>query len=106
MKSIEAEWNSIGSEDVGLAALETLAANLNNLELIDLKNNRISHHHAHYIASIIQLNKKNLRVIDLRWNELGELGAKQILGALAMNRNIKFIGLEDNRISMGTLMEI
>lgn len=50
------------------------------------------------------MNKKSLKVIDLRWNDLGELGAKQILGALGLNQNIKFIGLEDNRISMGTLM--
>jgi Ran GTPase-activating protein (RanGAP) involved in mRNA processing and transport len=69
-----------------------------------LKNNRISHHLANYIAEIIQSNKKNLRVIDLRWNDLGELGAKQVLSALTFNRNIKFIGLEDNRISMGTLV--
>ncbi len=52
------------------------------------------------------MNKKNLKVIDLRWNDLGELGAKQILAVLALNKNVKFIGLEDNRISLGTLMEI
>ncbi len=52
------------------------------------------------------MNKKNLKVIDLRWNDLGELGTKQILAVLTLNKNIKFVGLEDNRISMGTLMEI
>jgi hypothetical protein len=52
------------------------------------------------------MNRKSLKVIDLRWNELGELGAKEILRVLPLNKNIKFIGLEDNRISLGTLMEI
>lgn len=71
-----------------------------------MKNNRISHHLARFIADMLEMNKKNLKVIDLRWNDLGELGAKQILAVLALNKNVKFIGLEDNRISLGTLMEI
>jgi len=87
-----------------LGALCGLVNCLSNLELIDLKNNRISHHLTQYIAEIIQMNRRNLKVIDLRWNEIGELGAKQIQAVLPFNKNIKFIGLEDNRISTGTLM--
>ena len=45
-------------------------------------------------------------MIDLRWNDLGELGAKALLSTLGSNKNLKFLGLEDNRISTGTLMEI
>ena len=68
LKSVEAEWNSIGSSDVGLAALSALVNQLQYLEFIDLENNRISHHLAHFIADIIEMNKKCLKVIDLRWN--------------------------------------
>lgn len=68
LKSIEAEWNNIGSSDVGLSSLSALATNLQYLEFIDLKNNRISHYLAHFIADIIEMNKKCLKVIDLRWN--------------------------------------
>ena len=79
---------------------------LQYLEYIDLKNNRIGHHLAGFIAEILEMNRRNLKVIDLRWNDIGELGAKAILSTLGFNKNIKFLGLEDNRISTGTLMEI
>ena len=99
-----AEWNSIGSSEMGLAALTHLNKSLHYLELIDLKNNRICHHLGPYIAEIIRANQSNLKVIDLRWNELGELGAQAILAALPENHSLKFIGLEDNQISTGMLM--
>jgi hypothetical protein len=43
LKSIEAEWNSIGSSPAGLEMLCHLVRNLPMLEFIDLKNNRIPH---------------------------------------------------------------
>lgn len=71
LKSILAEWNSIGSGPNGLAALSHLTKNLHFLELIDLKNNRISHQLCEYIAEIIKINNRSLKAIDLRWNEIG-----------------------------------
>ena len=44
--SIQAEWNNIGSSPVGLMGLLHLVRNLRFLELIDLKNNKISHQSA------------------------------------------------------------
>lgn len=93
LKSISAEWNNIGSSDVGLETLAHLVHKLHYLEYIDLKNNRISHHLSGYIAQIIQANRQNLKVIDLRWNDLGELGAKNIKEILSLNKNLKFLGL-------------
>lgn len=106
LKSIMAEWNSIGSSELGLAALSHLTKTLHYLELIDLKNNRICHHLSPYLADIIRANQPSLKVLDLRWNELGELGAQTILAAIPENQSMKFIGLEDNQISTGMLMEI
>ena len=71
-----------------------------------MKNNRIGHHLAGFLGEIIEMNRKNLKVIDLRWNDLGELGAKVFITALPYNKSLKFLGLEDNRISTGTLVEI
>lgn len=55
---------------------------------------------------MIQINRTNFKVLDLRWNELGEIGAQNILAALPENQYLKFIGLEDNQISTGILMQI
>jgi hypothetical protein len=48
--TIQAEWNNIGSSPAGLMALLHLVRNLRFLELIDLKNNKISHLSAEIIA--------------------------------------------------------
>lgn len=106
LKSIVAEWNSIGDGERGLIALVKLVNSLNYLELIDLKNNRISHHLSSYIAEVISSNRKHLKVIDLRWNELGEIGGEIIARSIAQNQWIKFVGLEDNQISARLLSEI
>ena len=76
------------------------------LEFIDLKNNRISHQFVDYICKIIELNSRSLKVIDLRWNELGEIGGQAIYRSLAYNSGIKYIGLDDNRISLQSLNQI
>ncbi len=55
---------------------------------------------------MIELNSRSLKVIDLRWNELGEIGAQAIYRSLAYNSGIKYIGLDDNRISLQSLYQI
>lgn len=45
-------------------------------------------------------------MLDLRWNEIGEIGAQIIYPALAMNNNLKYVGLQDNRISSQSLLQI
>lgn len=104
--SIQAEWNNIGSSPHGMMALLYLVQKLRFLELVDLKNNKISHQLAELIAEIIKTNNRTLTVLDLRWNELGEVGAQIIYPALAFNSALKYIGLEDNRISAQTLLQI
>lgn len=104
--SIQAEWNNIGSSPHGLAALLYLVQKLRFLELVDLKNNKITHQQAEIIAEIIKTNSRSLTVLDLRWNDLGEVGAQIIYPALAFNGVLKYLGLEDNRISSQTLLQI
>jgi Ran GTPase-activating protein (RanGAP) involved in mRNA processing and transport len=48
-----------------------LVQNLRFLELVDLKNNKITHQHAEILAEVIKTNSRSLSVLDLRWNELG-----------------------------------
>ena len=104
--TIQAEWNNIGSSPAGLMALLHLVRNLRFLQLIDLKNNKISHLSAEIIAQIIKTNSRTLKVLDLRWNDLGELGAQAIYSALPFNSALKHVGLQDNRISSSTLLQI
>lgn len=74
--------------------------------MIDLKNNKISHQSAEIIAEIIKVNSRSLSVLDLRWNDLGEVGAQIIYPSLAFNSALRVIGLDDNRISSQTLVQI
>lgn len=104
--TIQAEWNNIGSSPTGLMALIYIVQNLRFIELIDLKNNKISHQSADLICEIIKANNRSLKVLDLRWNDLGEVGAQKIYPAIAFNSTLKYIGLEDNRISSNTLLQI
>lgn len=104
--SLQAEWNNAGSSPHGLMALLYLVQKLRFLELVDLKNNKINHQHAELIAEIIKTNSRSLTVLDLRWNQLGEVGAQIIYPAMAFNSGLKYIGLEDNRISSQTLLQI
>lgn len=55
---------------------------------------------------MIELNSKSLKVVDLRWNEIGEIGAQAIYRSLAYNSGIKYLGLDDNRISLQSLSQI
>lgn len=106
LTTIQAEWNNIGSSPAGLLALLHLVQNLRFIELVDLKNNKISHQSAEVIAEIIKVNSRSLSILDLRWNDLGEVGAQIIYPALAFNAVLKYIGLDDNRISSQTLLQI
>ena len=87
-------------------ALLYLVRNLRFLELVDLKNNKITHQHAEIIAEIIKTNNRSLKILDFRWNEIGEIGAQIIYPSLAFNASLKSISLEDNRISSNSLVQI
>ena len=43
LTTIKAEWNNIGSSPAGLLALLHLVQNLRFIEMVDLKNNKITH---------------------------------------------------------------
>jgi Ran GTPase-activating protein (RanGAP) involved in mRNA processing and transport len=103
--SLQAEWNNAGSSLAGLAALLYLVRNLRFLELVDLKNNKLTHQHAEIIADIIRSNSRSLKVLDLRWNDLGEVGAQAIFPALAANAHLRSLPLDDNRMASNTLAQ-
>ena len=50
LTTIQVEWNNLGSSPAGFGALLHLVRNLRFLELVDLKNNKISHQFADIIA--------------------------------------------------------
>jgi len=91
--TVQAEWNNIGSSASGLVTLLYLVQNLRFVELIDLKNNKISHQSAEIICEIIKVNSRSLAVLDLRWNELGEVGAQMLYPALSFNAHLKSLCL-------------
>ncbi|CAD8199440.1 unnamed protein product [Paramecium octaurelia] len=102
-RTLIAEWNAIGG---GVGALCDLLMNPSyQLQLVDLKNNRIQ---ADHCARICQMLKQNtsLQSLNLKWNEIGEKGAQYLLEGLNGNRNLKFLDVSCNKIPEGLATQI
>jgi len=105
IKTIAAEWNQIGSDPSGLAALHDLVRVKNTITNIDLRNNHIGPQSAGAIAGIIK-DSEGLQTLDLRWNDIGDEGARVILGVLkSANKRIQ-IDLNGNKIHEELISEI
>ncbi|KAL4476153.1 hypothetical protein ABPG74_009886 [Tetrahymena malaccensis] len=91
LKSLNLEWNRLGTDIAGLESLYVLLSNNRSITHLDLRNNKINQTGAHIIANIIR-NNTSLSSLDLRWNELGANGGRAILQA--MQENGCLVGLE------------
>jgi len=105
LKKISAEWNNIGSENLGIIALNEFMQSNNTVLSLDLRNNHIGPSCAGAIANIIR-DSSSLKIFDLRWNELGDEGAKLILLALKDHPGKVQVDLTGNKISHEVLMEL
>ena len=105
LKSITAEWNNIGSDISGLIALHQLVRTANNLETIDLKNNRLGQNCGSILGDIIR-DSSALKKLDLRWNELGDEGGRAILVAFQESRKKIGIDLNGNKMPEDVLSQI
>ncbi|OMJ85977.1 hypothetical protein SteCoe_12611 [Stentor coeruleus] len=102
IRSISLEWNNIGD---GIGALTESLIYSNNLQNLDLRNNRIGPEGASYISKFIE-NSTSIVKIDLRWNEIGVLGAKKLLSSISQSRSLKIIDLSGNKIPEDLILQI
>ena len=105
LNRISAEWNNIGSSNLGMIALHELLQNNTAITSIDLRNNHIGPQCAGAISNIIK-DSSSLKTLDLRWNELGDEGAQLILIALQNNPNKVQVDLSGNKISQELIVSL
>ncbi len=105
LKKISAEWNNIGSENLGVIALNELIQSCTTISSVDLRNNHIGPQCAGAISNIIR-ETTSLKTLDLRWNELGDEGARLVLLAIQDHPNKVQIDLSGNKISQEVLYEL
>ncbi|XP_072029970.1 leucine-rich repeat-containing protein 45-like [Amphiura filiformis] len=97
LKHLCLEWNCLGLDSTRFAAFtDGLAAN-NSLEMLDLRNNQLSHESAADLAASLQRNTI-LKALDLRWNNIGIVGGRSLIGAMQYNKNITELELAGNNI--------
>lgn len=102
IRNISLEWNNIGD---GVGALTESLIYSNNLQNLDLRNNRIGPDGASYISRFIETSSSIVK-IDLRWNEIGVLGAKKLLSSISRSRSLKTIDLSGNKIPEDLILQI
>ncbi|XP_022091462.1 leucine-rich repeat-containing protein 45-like [Acanthaster planci] len=99
------EWNSLGLDSDRFAFLaEGLAAN-NSLEMLDLRNNQLSHDGVSELSKALHRNCV-LRSLDLRWNNIGIVGGRSILAMLQYNKTVTELELAGNNITQDILKAI
>lgn len=99
------EWNCLGVDGTRFGYLtEGISAN-DSLEVLDLRNNQISHDGASQLATAITRNT-SLKTIDLRWNNIGIVGGRALLAGLQHNQSISHIELAGNDIPQDILKAI
>ncbi|XP_033124583.1 leucine-rich repeat-containing protein 45-like [Anneissia japonica] len=97
IKRLLLEWNSLGLDGNAFAMFADGLTINNCLEVLDLRNNQMSHDSAGELAMVLQKNS-TLKVLDLRWNNLGIVGGRSILNGLQHNQTIIQIDLNGNNI--------
>ncbi|XP_038064396.1 leucine-rich repeat-containing protein 45-like [Patiria miniata] len=99
------EWNSLGLDSDRFALLaEGLAAN-NSLEVLDLRNNQISHDGVSELCKALQRNCV-LSSLDLRWNNIGIVGGRSVLAMLQYNKTLTELELAGNNITQDIMKAI
>ena len=95
----------MGMIDASFGAFcEGLGSN-KRLQVIDLRNNQISHNGASDVATALRRNNV-LRVLDLRWNNVGLIGGRSLLSALDTNKLIVKLELAGNNTPNDVLKAI
>ncbi len=97
LKKISAEWNNIGSDNLGVIALRELLQKNKSIQCVDLRNNNIDANCAAMLSNMIR--ESSLQVCDLRWNNLGDEGAKLILLAIQENPGKVQVDISGNKVS-------
>ncbi len=95
--SVCLEWNALGMLETAFSIFcEGLSHNV-TLQVLDLRNNQISHDGATQLAAALK-NNQRLKSLDLRWNNVGLIGGRAILNALRSNKTIVKLDLAGNNV--------
>ncbi|CAH1273607.1 LRRC45 [Branchiostoma lanceolatum] len=105
LRSVCLEWNSLGMFASSFTILcEGLGAN-RTLQVLDLRNNQITHDEAAEIAAALRKNE-TLRTLDLRWNNVGIVGGRELLSSLQQNKTLTKMELSGNNVPADTIKAI
>ncbi|XP_035694895.1 leucine-rich repeat-containing protein 45-like [Branchiostoma floridae] len=105
LRSVCLEWNSLGMFASSFTILcEGLGAN-HTLQVLDLRNNQITHDEAAEIAAALRKNQ-TLRTLDLRWNNAGIVGGRELLSSLQQNKTLTKMELSGNNVPADTIKAI
>lgn len=105
LKTLSLEWNTIGTDSLGLESLASYLCQNSSLAYLDVRNNKINASGASVFATIIR-NNSSLLSLDLRWNELGNQGGNLLKLALSENNSVQNLELTGNNISESLMQEI
>jgi Ran GTPase-activating protein (RanGAP) involved in mRNA processing and transport len=105
LRTLDLEWNGIGSSDEAVAIIADALAVNQGLTSLDLRNNSVSPQGACHLARALGANKA-LHRLDLRWNDVGVFGGNALAHALEANRTLCEMLLSGNKVCEDALAKI
>ncbi|KAJ3068460.1 Leucine-rich repeat-containing protein 45, partial [Rhizoclosmatium hyalinum] len=105
LRSLMLEWNCLGIWETGIKALADAIASNDGLEVLDLRNCKLSPQGVNMLSLGLKQNKA-LRELDLRWNSGGLVGGRGLLQCMKHNHVITKLNLVGNEIPEDLLRAI
>jgi hypothetical protein len=105
LRTLDLEWNGIGSSDEAVAIIADALAVNQGLTSLDLRNNSVSPQGSCHLARALGANKA-LHRLDLRWNDVGVFGGNALAHALEANRTLCEMLLSGNKVCEDALAKI
>ncbi|KAJ3416825.1 hypothetical protein HDV05_008410 [Chytridiales sp. JEL 0842] len=97
LKSLLLEWNCVGIWETGVKSLADALTLNQTLELLDLRNCKVSSAGGQSLALALKHNCV-LKRLDLRWNNLGIIGGRALSDGLKWNTALIEVELTGNEI--------
>ncbi|KAJ3232751.1 Leucine-rich repeat-containing protein 45 [Chytriomyces hyalinus] len=105
LKNLMLEWNCLGIWETGIKALADAFSVNDALEVLDLRNCKLSPQGVNMLSLGLKNNKSLLR-LDLRWNNAGLVGGRGLLQCFKSNHTLFELLLTGNEIPEDLLRAI
>ncbi|KAJ3011705.1 UNVERIFIED_CONTAM: Leucine-rich repeat-containing protein 45 [Siphonaria sp. JEL0065] len=105
LKSLMLEWNCLGIWETGIKALADAITVNEGLEVLDLRNCKVSPQGVNMLSLGVKQNKA-LKALDLRWNSGGLVGGRGLLQSMKHNHTLTNLSLTGNEIPEDLLRAI